>query len=189
MSRALVLNATYEPLCVVADRRALVLVLTRKADSVEETDRVARSERRVVPLPAVVRLVRFVRVPRRAAVPLTRRAVFARDGGRCVYCDSPATSLDHVIPRSRGGLHVWENVVSACRRCNHVKADRSVSDLGWHMRHSPFQPVGPAWRILGSGRADPVWAPYLVDHAGGGAGRAPGLGTIEGAMEQVAMPA
>ncbi|MGB2839028.1 MAG: HNH endonuclease [Actinomycetes bacterium] len=185
MSRALVLNATYEPLCVVADRRALVLVLTRKADAVEDTARVARSERRAVPLPSVVRLVRFVRVPRRAAVPLTRRAVFARDGGRCVYCDSPATSLDHVIPRSRGGLHVWENVVSACRRCNHVKADRSVSDLGWHMRHAPFQPVGPAWRILGSGRADPAWVPYLVDHAGGGSGRAAGLR----AVEHVAMPA
>jgi 5-methylcytosine-specific restriction endonuclease McrA len=173
----LVLNATFEPLCVVADRRALVLVLAHKADAVEHTDRVARSERRTELLPSVVRLVRFVRVPRRAAVPLTRRAVFARDGGRCVYCDSPASSLDHVVPRSRGGLHVWENVVSACRRCNHVKADRSISDLGWRMRHTPFQPVGPAWRILGAlgaGRADPAWVPYLLDHAGGGPGHPAG---------------
>ena len=156
MSRALVLNATFEPLCVVPDRRALVLVLAQKAAPVEHTERVARSERRVEPVPSVVRLIRYVRVPHRAHVPLTRRAVFARDGGRCVYCDSPATSLDHVVPRSRGGLHVWENVVSACRRCNHVKADRDVSDLGWRMRHAPFQPVGPAWRILGSGRAEPA---------------------------------
>lgn len=168
MARALVLNATYEPLCVVPERRALVLVLAQKADAVEHTDRVARSQRRADPLPSVVRLVRFVRVPRRAQVPLTRRAVFARDGGRCVYCDSPATSVDHVIPRSRGGLHVWENVVSACRRCNHVKADRSVAELGWPMRHAPFRPVGPAWRILGAGATDPAWLPYLVEHAGGG---------------------
>jgi 5-methylcytosine-specific restriction endonuclease McrA len=167
MTRALVLNATYEPLCVVPDRRALVLVLTQKAAPVENTDRVARSERRVEPVPSVVRLTRFVRVPYRTQVPLTRRAVFARDGGRCVYCDSPATSLDHVVPRSRGGEHVWENVVSACRRCNHVKADRSVTDLGWRMRHTPFQPIGSAWRILGAGRADPAWVPYLVEHAGG----------------------
>jgi 5-methylcytosine-specific restriction endonuclease McrA len=185
MSRALVLNATYEPLCVVADRRALVLVLAQKADAVENTDRVARSERRTEPLPSVVRLVRYVRVPRRAAVPLTRRAVFARDGGRCVYCESPATSLDHVVPRSRGGLHVWENVVSACRRCNHIKADRSISDLGWRMRHTPFQPVGPAWRILGAGRADPAWVPYLVDHAGGGVGPATGRAV----MDHLALPA
>jgi len=185
MSRALVLNATYEPLCVVADRRALVLVLAQKADAVEQTDRVARSEHRTEPLPSVVRLIRYVRVPRRAAVPLTRRAVFARDGGRCVYCDLPATSLDHVVPRSRGGLHVWENVVSACRRCNHVKADRSISDLGWRMRHAPFQPMGPAWRILGSGRADPVWVPYLVDHAGGGNGHAAGRAVLE----HLALPA
>lgn len=170
MTRALVLNATYEPLCVVSDRRALLLVLALRADPIEHTDRVARSERHIEPVPSVVRLVRYVRVPRRAHVPLTRRAVFARDGGRCIYCDSPATSLDHVVPRSRGGLHVWENVVSACRRCNHVKADRDVSDLGWRMRHVPFQPVGSAWRILGSGRADPAWVPYLLDHTGRGVG-------------------
>jgi 5-methylcytosine-specific restriction endonuclease McrA len=184
MSRALVLNATYEPLCVVPDRRALVLVLSQKADSVERTNRVARSEKRTEPLPSVVRLIRYIRVPHRAAVPLTRRAVFARDGGRCVYCDSPATSLDHVVPRSRGGEHVWTNVVSACRRCNHVKADRSVSDLGWRMRHAPFQPIGPAWRILGAGRAEAAWVPYLVNHARGG-----GPASAPMALEHLALPA
>ena len=185
MSRALVLNATFEPLCVVTDRRALVLVLAQKADAVENTDQVARSARRADPLPSVVRLVRFVRVPYRAAVPLTRRAVFARDGGRCVYCTSPATSLDHVVPRSRGGEHVWTNVVSACRRCNHIKADRSVSDLGWQMRHSPFQPIGPAWRILGSGRADPTWVPYLQGHAGA----APTAAPAAAPFSELALPA
>ena len=65
--------------------------------------RCLRSERQSLPIPAVIRLSRYVRVPYRSAVPLTRRAVFARDGGRCVYCDAPATSLDHVVPRSRGG--------------------------------------------------------------------------------------
>ena len=114
-----------------------------------------RSEHLIEPLPAVVRLIRYVKVPYHGHIPLTRRAVFARDGGRCVYCDAPATSLDHVVPRSRGGQHTWENVVSACRRCNHLKADRSVADLGWRMRQQPFRPTGPAWRILGSGRTDP----------------------------------
>jgi 5-methylcytosine-specific restriction endonuclease McrA len=168
MTPALVLNATYEPLCVVSERRALVLVLARKADSVESSARLMHSEHLTEPLPAVVRLVRFVRVPHHAQIPLTRRAVFARDGGRCIYCNAPATSLDHVVPRSRGGEHVWENVVSACRRCNHLKADRSVADLGWRMRHAPFRPAGSAWRILGTGRADPRWVPYLADFVGRG---------------------
>src|SRR5437764_10300403 len=106
VAHALVLNATYEPLCVVSNRRAVVLVLADKAVPVESTGRALHSERIVVEVPSVVRLVRFVRVPYRNHVPLTRRAVFARDGGRCVYCSGPATSLDHVIPKSRGGEHV-----------------------------------------------------------------------------------
>jgi hypothetical protein len=100
-------------------------------------------------------------------VPLTRRAVFARDGGRCVYCDAPATSLDHVVPKSRGGPHTWDNVVSACRRCNHVKADRNIADLGWRLRRTPRVPNGAAWRIVSTGRMDPRWRSYLaMDEAG-----------------------
>ncbi len=161
MANALVLNATYEPLGVVPGRRALVLVLADKAVPVTDGDVIVHSARRSDVLPVVVRLTRFVRVPYRTAVPLTRRGVFLRDGGRCVYCSAPATSLDHVVPRSRGGAHVWENVVSCCRRCNHVKADRSISELGWRLRRAPHQPSGSTWRILGSGRSDPRWIPFL----------------------------
>ena len=113
MGHALVLNATYEPLCVVPARRALLLVLMRKAVSVEESEVVLHSATLQVRAPAVVRLTRYVRIPYRGPVPLTRRAVFARDGGRCVYCGVAATSIDHVVPRSRGGRHEWSNVVSA----------------------------------------------------------------------------
>jgi 5-methylcytosine-specific restriction endonuclease McrA len=112
----------------------------------------------------VIRLNRFVRVPHRAGVPLTRRAVFARDGGRCAYCGAAAASIDHVVPRSRGGRHTWENVVAACHRCNRIKADRTPADLGWRLHPKPAQPTGPAWRILASGRQDPRWDPYLVGH-------------------------
>ena len=103
VSVTLLLNATYEPLCVVSSRRAVVLVLTEKAVPVEDGDGAFHSVTTAVRIPAVVRLTRYVRVPYRAQVPLTRRAVFARDGGRCVYCGAAATSLDHVVPRSRGG--------------------------------------------------------------------------------------
>ena len=165
MGHALVLNATYEPLCVVPARRALLLVLMRKAVAVEQSDLVLHSSTFEMHAPAVVRLTRYVRLPYRGPVPLTRRAVFVRDGGRCVYCGVPATSIDHVVPRSRGGRHEWDNVVSACRRCNHVKADRTVAEIGWRL-HPPQEPSGSAWRVLGTGRSDPSWAPYLSAYGG-----------------------
>jgi 5-methylcytosine-specific restriction endonuclease McrA len=158
---ALVLNATYEPLCVVPQRRAIVLVLTAKAVIVEGGEGWVRSPTRRVDIPAVVRLARFVRVPYRADVPLTRKGVLARDGHRCAYCGAPATSLDHVVPRSRGGPHSWDNVVAACSRCNHTKADRMVADLGWRLRADPRAPSGTAWRVLGTRRVDPRWSSYL----------------------------
>jgi 5-methylcytosine-specific restriction endonuclease McrA len=160
---ALVLNASYEPLCVVPSRRAVVLVLTGKGVSVAEGEGVLHSERTDVAVPAVVRLTRFVKVPFRATVPLTRKAVFARDGGRCVYCGAAATSLDHVVPKSRGGAHSWDNVVSACGRCNHLKADRGIAELGWRLRHKPVAPTGAAWRVVGARRVDPRWRPWLGD--------------------------
>jgi 5-methylcytosine-specific restriction endonuclease McrA len=160
---ALVLNATHEPLCVVSSRRAAVLVLAAKAVSLQDGDLVLHAERVALPIPSVVRLTRFVRVPYRAHVPITRKGILTRDSHRCVYCGAPATSLDHVVPRSRGGQHSWENVVAACGRCNHQKADRPLHELGWRIPHPPAAPTGAAWRILGSRRMDPRWLPFLGD--------------------------
>jgi 5-methylcytosine-specific restriction endonuclease McrA len=157
----LLLNATYEPLCVVSCRRAVVLVLTAKAVPIEDGNGCFHSVTTTVRIPSVVRLTRYVRVPYRAQVPLTRKAVFARDGGRCAYCGAAATSLDHVVPRSRGGLHAWDNVVASCARCNHAKADRVISELGWRLRTVPHAPTGAAWRVLGSRPPDPRWRAYL----------------------------
>jgi len=139
-AHTLVLNATYEPLGVVVDRRALLLVLARKATAIEDSGREMRSASGSLVLPSVIRLNRFVRVPHRAGVPLTRRAVFARDGGRCMYCGGNAASIDHVVPRSRGGRHTWDNVVAACHRCNRIKADRTPADLGWRLRAASGRP-------------------------------------------------
>jgi 5-methylcytosine-specific restriction endonuclease McrA len=161
VSDALVLNATYEPLCVVPARRAVVLVITAKAISVHDGSRVLHAERTSLHVPAVVRLARYVKVPYRADIPITRKGVLARDGHRCVYCGATATSLDHVVPKSRGGAHSWENVVAACGRCNHAKADRPLHEMGWRMPRPPRAPTGPAWRILGSRRMDPSWLPFL----------------------------
>jgi 5-methylcytosine-specific restriction endonuclease McrA len=157
----LLLNATYEPLCVVSSRRAIVLVLADKAVPVDDAAEVVHAERVSLPVPVVVRLTRYVRVPYPAQVPLSRRAVFTRDGQTCVYCGSSATSIDHVVPRSRGGTHTWDNVVAACRRCNHTKADRSLAELGWKLPHPPHTPSGAAWRLLGARTVDPRWREWL----------------------------
>ena len=163
MARALLLNASFEPLCVVSSRRAVVLVLKDKAEILHRNGAEFHSERRNVPVPSVIRLVHFVRFPFRATAPLSRRAVFARDGGRCVYCGAAASSLDHVVPRSRGGAHTWENVVASCARCNHTKADRTLVDLGWRLGTPPRAPSGMAWRVLGFRNPDPRWQAYLDD--------------------------
>jgi 5-methylcytosine-specific restriction endonuclease McrA len=161
MGAALVLNATYEPLCVVPLRRAVVLVLAEKAVIVESSNDLMHSERLAVPVPTVVRLSRFVRVPYRRDVPLTRRAVLERDAHACAYCGSKADTIDHVRPRSRGGLHVWTNVVAACARCNHRKGDRLLSEIGWHLRVPPAQPAPTVAVVMGWAAREPSWAQYL----------------------------
>jgi 5-methylcytosine-specific restriction endonuclease McrA len=161
MGAALVLNATYEPLCVVPLRRAVVLVLAEKAVVIESSDDVMHSERLSLPIPTVVRLSRYVRVPYRREVPLTRRAVLERDGHGCVYCGTRADTIDHVRPRSRGGQHVWTNVVAACARCNHRKGDRLLAELGWHLSTPPVQPPATVAVVMGWSVRDPSWAQYL----------------------------
>jgi len=161
LSRSLLLNASYEPLCVVPTRRAVVLVLTAKAVVIEAGDVVLHSERLAVQAPVVIRLTRYVRVPYRSRAPLSRQGVLARDGHRCQYCGSGAETLDHVVPRSRGGRHVWENLVAACRRCNHTKADRTLDELGWALDRAPAAPRGVQRLLLGHGRWEPAWTPYV----------------------------
>ena len=158
---ALVLNATYEPLCVVSERRAVVLVLVEKAEVVHDTGLRMHSAKLSVPVPSVVRLVSYVRVPHRRRAPLNRRAVFARDGGRCQYCAGPAESIDHVVPRSRGGQHVWENVVAACRACNTRKRDRLLSETPMALRRHPAVPREMTWIAVAAGSVPTAWEPYL----------------------------
>jgi 5-methylcytosine-specific restriction endonuclease McrA len=163
MGRALVLNASYEPLCVVAARRAVILVLGEKAEAVEQTGLVLHSEHLVVLVPSVVRLRAFVSVPFRRRVAVSRRAVMARDGGLCQYCGSRADPIDHVVPRSRGGEHTWENVVAACRPCNVRKRDRMLHETSMDLRRRPAAPRGATWSIVAHGTVPGDWEPYLLD--------------------------
>jgi 5-methylcytosine-specific restriction endonuclease McrA len=161
MARALLLNASFEPLCVVSSRRAVVLVLKDKAEILHHNGAEFRSERRAIPAPNVIRLMHFVRVPFRATAPLSRRAVFARDNQRCQYCGSPAENLDHVLPRYRGGPHTWENVVASCRSCNARKEDRLPHECGMTLRRVPVAPHATTSLIAAAGPIDPVWNQYL----------------------------
>jgi 5-methylcytosine-specific restriction endonuclease McrA len=159
VGRALILNATEQPLAVVPSRRAVVLVLKRKADVVVSNGIVFRSERLEMAAPSVVRLRYFVHVPHRAQAALTRRAVFARDGWTCQYCGAAAENVDHVIPKSRGGPHSWDNVVAACRRCNSRKENRLPEDVGMHLVRRPFVPKDGL--RLSLGRLEPEWEAFL----------------------------
>lgn len=139
----------------------MVLVLDRKADVVHDSGGRLRSPRLEVPVPSVVRLRWFVRVPYRWRPPLNRRLVFARDRNRCQYCGRAADSIDHVVPRSRGGEHSWDNVVAACRRCNIVKRDRLLNETSMQLLQPPAMPRGLAWLALSVGPVPESWTPYL----------------------------
>ena len=165
MGRALVLNATYEPLCVVPIRRAVVLVLKQKAEILHEDGGALHSEHMSVAIPSVIRLKYFVRVPLRARASLSRRAVFIRDHHLCQYCGSAAENVDHVMPRSRGGTHTWDNVVAACKRCNSRKENRLPHEVGLTLRSTPRAPHDSVWIIVAVGRVDPRWTQYLSNGA------------------------
>jgi 5-methylcytosine-specific restriction endonuclease McrA len=161
MSGALVLNATFEPLCIVTQRRALNLTLQAKAEMISASENRFRSATHSFPAPSVVRLIAYVKVPYTTRVALNRRAVFARDNYRCQYCHATAENIDHVIPRSRGGTHTWDNVVAACRACNARKEDRLLHEINMRLRRPPTVPHERAWAIAATGTRRPDWEQWL----------------------------
>ena len=166
--RVLVLNATYEPINVCTVRRATVLVLKSKAEVLEHGRNRLRSERLALDSPVVIRLVTYVRVPRDVhRRKITRKAVLARDSWTCQYCGKtkPGLTVDHVIPRSRGGESIWENIVAACAVCNRRKGNRLPREASMHPRHLP-KPPGPLVFIrISSPRIPVTWERYLVSQA------------------------
>jgi 5-methylcytosine-specific restriction endonuclease McrA len=139
----LVLNATYEPINVCTVRRAVVLLLKEKAELLERGHLQLHSESSTIARPVVIRLITYVKVPRDAhRRKITRRAVFARDSWTCQYCGSRSNlTVDHVIPRSKGGASSWENIVASCAPCNRRKGDRLPRQAGMHPRRAPRTPV------------------------------------------------
>jgi len=164
MGHVLVLNASYEPLNVCTVRRAHVLVYKGKAEVIEHLDRPLRSATGNFLWPHVIRLVQYVRVPRAVQRKISRRALFARDGWRCVYCGTSGgrLTLDHVVPRSKGGESIWENVVTACAPCNLRKGDRTLEQAGMELRILPRPPLPVLFIKLAAPRIPDGWSQYLA---------------------------
>jgi 5-methylcytosine-specific restriction endonuclease McrA len=162
VQQVLVLNSSFEPLNVCSLRRAHVLVYKGKAEVIEEAGRPLRSATAIFPWPHVIRLLSYVRVPRAVQRRISRRALFARDGWRCQYCGSTGRlTLDHVVPRSRGGDSVWENVVASCAPCNHRKGDRLPHEAQMHPQVKPRTPAPALFITLAASHIPDRWQPYL----------------------------
>jgi len=158
----LLLNGDYSPLRVVPLTRGVNLVLAGKAEVIEESDdEVLRSSRLTLKAPKVIRLTHYVKVPYRAVLPLTRKNLTARDLGKCGYCGKHGTTIDHVVPRSRGGKHEWQNVVLACSPYNGKKGDKLLAELRWELKVTPKAPRGLVWYVVGL-EIDPSWSTYLA---------------------------
>ena len=163
MGAVLVLNQNYEPLNVCNERRAIVLLDLGKAEVLEVDGLVYRSPSREIHIPSVIRLQRLVKRPR-PRVRLTRREVFVRDQFTCQYCGitSKELTVDHVIPRHRGGRHIWTNVVSACHNCNHRKGGRSVEEAQMKLTTDPFEPRATPRYLFGQYvGVNTVWDKFL----------------------------
>jgi 5-methylcytosine-specific restriction endonuclease McrA len=165
----LALNASFEPLTMVPVKRALRLIIDGKAEIVEaDQGRVVRSERLTMPRPAVIRLTRFIHVPRRFRRQVTNTFLFARDRYRCQYCGRAAIELrprealtrDHLVPLSRGGTNHWSNVVTACSTCNARKGNQLPEEIGMHPLSHPVEPhfVHLSWAVR---RLTPIQAKYI----------------------------
>src|SRR5205814_6949688 len=144
-------------------RRAYVLVFKGKAEVVEKLERPLHSASDTYPWPNVIRLVTYVHVPRAAQRKISRRALFARDGWRCVYCGTTSgrLTLDHVVPRSRGGDSVGENVVTSCAPCNLRKGNRLLPEVSMELRELPRVPAPVLFIRLAAPTIPKRWQPYL----------------------------
>ena len=166
--RVLVLNASYEPLQIVSTRRAVVLLLQEKAELVEATEQRLRAQGFSLDVPIVIRLVRYIRIPRRLRLPCSRRGVLTRDRETCQYCGTQPgrgqLTVDHVLPRSRGGLTTWDNVVAACRDCNHRKGGRTPEEANMVLLSKPRQPQYVAFALLGELERHDVWRKYAYSN-------------------------
>ncbi len=161
----LVLNQNYEPMNVCDIRRAFRLLGAEKAELLEKNHQMIHTPTLALSAPSVIRLVYLVKRPR-PRVKLSRREVFARDRHTCQYCGKSSRDLtiDHVMPKHRGGRHEWENLVTACRACNHRKGSKTLAEARMHLLREPRAPRADVRYLFGSylsDRTNDPWRAYL----------------------------
>jgi len=164
VSDVLLLNFTYEPLGIVDLARAVRMLFARKVEIVHRGDREIRTTSVAFPLPSVVRLLYFVKRHRKK-VALTKKNVLLRDKYTCAYCGTHSgreMTVDHVIPRSRGGRSVWENLVASCSTCNARKGDRTPDEARMPLRRVPREPRFIPWVVVRRHTAPDEWVKYLA---------------------------
>lgn len=160
--RTLVLNAGYEPLSVVSFRRAIALVMNGRASVIESDEgQPVRSPSLKWARPSVIILNRYVKMPNNRNIPVSRRGVLRRDFNRCAYCRGSASTIDHVLPRSRGGKNEWDNLVACCLDCNNLKGNKTPVEMGWKLLRLPRAPYGAGWLVRGIESHRERWADYF----------------------------
>jgi 5-methylcytosine-specific restriction endonuclease McrA len=163
MGKVLVLNASYEPLNITSWRRAVVLLLKGKAEQLEHNGQLIYTD---FPIPTVIRLRQYVKVPYKE-IPLTRRNLLERDRHTCQYCNykGEELTLDHVIPKSRGGGDTWENLVAACVRCNVKKGNRTPKEANMPLNYQPRRPYSSLLFEIAKhtrGESNQEWRKYVI---------------------------
>ncbi|MEM0938574.1 MAG: HNH endonuclease [Bacteroidota bacterium] len=158
----LVLNQDYSPLTVCTVQRAFMLVFLEKADMVEEIEEKSlRSISKAFPFPSVVRVKNYIHIPYKGVV-MSRHNIFRRDGGKCQYCGTnKELTLDHVIPRSKGGKSTWTNLVTACKKCNSIKGDYSLEKVGMKLYQQPIKPTYLSFLKMNNESYRDEWNTYL----------------------------
>ena len=161
--KTLILNSTFQPLSLATPQRALALLFSKKINVLKESDIKLRSVGQSVAIPKVAVLTYFVKAPYARRVALNRENIFIRDSYACQYCSNDAESIDHIIPKSKGGSHEWSNVVACCKKCNLLKADKLLNKTSLNLKVTPKMPEGNFWikTIIGN-NPDPDWKEYLV---------------------------
>lgn len=167
MQGTLLLNASYEPLRIIPWKKALTLLFAGKVEVIDEYDHEVHSVTFSVRLPSICRLIKYARIRKRSRVKFSRANIYARDGYSCQYCGNrfPSEDLtfDHVIPVARGGQKKWDNIVTACFRCNHRKGGRTPLQAGMELIREPTEPRWlPAYHITFRIKSPPdSWRDYL----------------------------
>ncbi|MEP1032089.1 HNH endonuclease [Ekhidna sp.] len=162
MNTVLVLNQDYTPLTVCSVQRAFMLMFLKKADLITEIkEKRLRSISQSFPFPSIIIVKYYINIPYKGVV-MSRHNIFKRDGGKCQYCGArKELTIDHVVPRSKGGKSIWTNLVTACKQCNSRKSDFTLEKIGMQLTKAPIKPNYLTFLKMYNGAYRDDWAPYL----------------------------